>query len=153
MPNKLYPVNPPIDPNVKAAIMEEDEPLTPEDIATIHQRSMEATNPMVTLKDGSKRVACTQCHRRPLQIARLCQECYDERMRIADWKAKLDVVRRGKGRPKVTCPWCGHTNRGWFEGRLNDSCCDEMGSALKQIYLGETAYQRAADHFEIPGGL
>ena len=151
MPNELDPVTS-IDPKVKAAIMEEDEPLTEADLAAIRLRSMQAANPMLTMRDGTKRVACTECRQRPLKVARLCQECYDERLRIADWKAKVNIVRRGKGTPRLTCPWCGHAGRGWIE-ELNHSCCDRMQSALWEIQRDEAAYERAADRFQIPGGL
>lgn len=138
---------------INPAVLEEDEPLTEADIAKIRLESMQLANPMLTMQDGTKRVACTECHQRPLKVARLCQECHDERMRIADWKAKLNIVRRGKGKPKLTCPWCGHTERDRIEGGLNDSCCGSMRIAMREIYLEEADYQRAADHFEIPGGL
>jgi hypothetical protein len=147
VPNELYPVKPTIDPKVKAAIMEEDEPLMPEDIAKICQRSMEAANPMVTMKDGSKRVACTLCHKRPLQIARLCQECYDQKIAEAEWRSRVGIVRRGKGKPKATCPWCNHTERGWSE-RWSDVCCGDMKMAVLQIMREEGDYARAADKFQ-----
>lgn len=151
--NELYPVTPTLDPKVKAAIMEEDEPLTPEDIAKIRQRSMEAANPLVTIKDGAKRVACTQCHKRPLQIARLCQECYDQKIAEAEWRSRVGIVRRGIGKPKVRCPWCGRTERGWCPEGLSDTCCGKMKMAISQLMREEADYQRAAERFDIPGGL
>jgi hypothetical protein len=153
MPDELRTIKTPVDPRIKVAIEEEGDPLTPEDIAAIQLQSMQRANPMLTMPDGTKRVACTQCHERPLVVTRLCQECYDERMRIADWKAKLNIVRRGKGKPKLTCPWCGRTDRGWMEGGLDDFCCNSMGAAVWEIYREEGNYQRAADRFDIPGGL
>jgi hypothetical protein len=152
MPNELYPDNPTVDPKIRAAIMEEDEPLTEADLAKIRQRSMEDATPMLTMRAGTKRVACTQCHKRPLKIARLCRDCYDERIRIADWKANVNIVRRGKGKPDLTCPWCGHTKRGWAE-ELSNPCCDKMRMALWDIRREEEAYERAHERFEIPDGL
>lgn len=101
---------------INPAVYEEDEPLTERDLQNIRIQSMQRANPMLTMPDGTKHVACTECRQRPLKVARLCQECHNERMLVADWKAKLNIVRRGKGKPKLTCPWCGHTERGYLDG-------------------------------------
>jgi hypothetical protein len=140
MPNKQT-INP--------ALLEEDEPLTEADIAQIRLQSMQRNNPMLTMPDGTKCVACTQCHQRPLKVARLCQECYDDRMRAADWRAKLNIVKRGKGRPKLVCPWCGVRDK-WFS--LSDFCCGEMQGALWEIAQEESARERSDDIYS-PWGI
>lgn len=114
-----------------------------EEILT-EQELMDIAHPMVIV-GGVKRVACTQCRKRPLVIARLCRECYDERMAAADWRAKLGIVKRGKGRPKLVCPWCGHTERGWVPDGLWDACCKRMKIALYEIMREESAYERSND--------
>jgi hypothetical protein len=65
----------------------------------------------------------------------------------------VGIVRRGKGKPKVTCPWCRHTERGWCPEGLSDTCCDNMKMAILQIMREEGEYNRAAERFDIPGGL
>jgi hypothetical protein len=59
----------------------------------------------------------------------------------------------GKGKPKVTCPWCNHTERGWCPKGLSDTCCNNMKMAILQIMREEANYQHAAERFVIPGGL
>jgi hypothetical protein len=122
------------------ALLQEDN-LTEADIAAIQLQSMRRNNPMLTMPDGSKRVACTQCHMHPLVKARLCQECYEERMRAADWRAKLSIVKNGKGRPKLVCPWCSTVGR----CTLGDWCCGDMQRALFEIAEQECARQRSDD--------
>lgn len=151
MPDELRPIKTPVDPRINPA--HEEEIITDADRAAIGLQSMQRNNPMLTMPDGTKRVACTQCHQRPLKVARLCQECHDERMKKAEWRARMDIVRRGKGKPKLTCPWCGRTDRGYVDGGLSDACCGNMQMALLEIQHEEADYQRAADHFDILGGL
>jgi hypothetical protein len=146
MPNELYPFKSTTDPKIKAAIQEEDDPLTPEDIAKIQLQSMQRANPLLKMLDGSKRVACTQCHERPLVIARLCQKCYDDKVRVSEWRARIGIVRRGKGKPNLTCPWCSRTTRGWCP-ELSDYCCGSMQMALLEIMHEEQDYERAKDKF------
>jgi hypothetical protein len=124
----------------------EQDDLSPQDL-------LDVQHPMITMPDGTKRVSCTNCHQRPLKVARLCQECYDEKIRVSEWRARLGIVRRGKGKPKLTCPWCKRTGQGYVEGGLSDACCGEMQMAILHIGNEEREYQRAADHFDIPGGL
>ena len=112
----------------------EQDDLSPQDLLNIQ-------HPMLTMPDGRKVVSCTNCRQRPLTKARLCVECYDERMRIADWKAKLDIVRRGTGKPKLTCPWCGAVDR----CDLGDWCCGNMQRALFEIAEQEYARHRSDD--------
>jgi hypothetical protein len=152
MPDELRPIKTPVDPRIKAAIEEQDDPLTPEDIANIQLQSMRRANPMLTMPDGTKRVACTQCHECPLVIARLCQKCYDEKVRVGEWRARIGVVRRGKGKPKLTCPWCSRTTRGWCP-ELSDYCCGSMQMALLEIMREEQQYNRAAEKFQGEGWL
>jgi hypothetical protein len=110
-----------------------------EEIITDQDR-MDIAHPMVSV-DGVKRVACTQCHQRPLVRARLCQECYDERMRVADWRAKLSIVKHGKGRPKLMCPWCNTVGL----STLGDWCCGNMQRAVFEIAEQEQARQHSDD--------
>jgi hypothetical protein len=152
MPNELYPIKSTTDPKIKAAIKEEDDPLTPEDIAKIRLESMQRAHPMLTMPDGTKRVACTKCHKKPLTVARLCQDCYDQKVKESEWRARVGIVRRGKGKPKVTCPWCGRTERGWCP-ELSDYCCGSMQMALLEIMREEQQYNRATEKFQGEGWL
>jgi hypothetical protein len=65
----------------------------------------------------------------------------------------VGIVRRGKGKPKLTCPWCGHTELGWCPEGLSDTCRGSTRMAVLQIMREEGDYQRAAERFDIPGGL
>src|ERR1035441_4810680 len=31
--------------------------------------------------------------------------------RVSEWRAKLGIVSRGKGKPKLICPWCAYGSR------------------------------------------
>jgi hypothetical protein len=95
---------------------EEEEVITEQDIANIRY-------PLV-----NGRVSCTECRKRPLVVARLCHDCYDQRMREAEWRKNLSVVRRGKGSPKLVCPWCQEQSVPDLE-----PCCPKMRAALYEV--------------------
>ena len=87
----------------RAALREEEEPLTAEDLFKLQ-------HPMLTI-NGKQYVRCTECKERPLKIARLCEVCYEKRMKAADMKSQYNVVKRGIGKPKFECPYCHKTGR------------------------------------------
>jgi len=112
----------------------EQDDLSPQDLLNIQ-------HPMITMPDGTKRIACTECHQRPLKVARLCQECYDERMEEAEWRSRLNIVRRGKSKPKLKCPWCHKVEKHSLESI--DACCGKMHVALMQVQGEEYAYEKS----------
>jgi hypothetical protein len=65
----------------------------------------------------------------------------------------VGIVRRGKGKPKVTCPWCNHMERGWCPEGLSDACCGSLKKAILQLIREEAEYQHAAERFDSLGGL
>jgi hypothetical protein len=102
----------------------EPDDLTPEE-------TMAVKNPMVTMPDGTKRVACTECHIRPLTKARMCDICYDTKIKIANWRSKVSILSRNKGKPKFMCPWCGR--KGGSSLDSIEICCGNMRVALMEI--------------------
>lgn len=118
----------------RAALLEEDEPLTPEDLFKLQ-------HPMLTI-NGKQYVRCTECKERPLKIARLCQECYEKRMKAADMKSQYNVVKRGIGKPKFECPYCCKTVS-FADFDLNGPCCMAITLDLGEIVDNERKYLHA----------
>ncbi len=115
--------------NNNPGLYEQDD-LTPQDLLDIQ-------HPMIKLDDGRKVVSCTNCHKRPLTKARLCDECYKERMEQADLRAKVSIIRRNMGKPTMTCPYC----RKKKVDLSVEVCCPHMRMAVSQISRETQVYQ------------
>ncbi len=110
----------------------EQDDLSPQDLLDIQ-------HPMLTMPDGRNVVSCTQCRKRPLKIAKLCDECYKERMEQAELRSKVSIIRRNMGKPKLTCPYCRTTDV-CLELEV---CCPSMRFSLLQIARENEAYSRS----------
>lgn len=121
-------------PAKRAALLEEDEPLTAEDLFKLQ-------HPMLTI-NGKQYVRCTECKERPLKIARLCEVCYEKRMKAADMKSQYNVVKRGIGKPKFECPYCYKTVS-FADFDLDGPCCMAITFDLREIEDNERKYLHA----------
>jgi hypothetical protein len=118
----------------RAALLEEDEPLTAEDLFKLQ-------HPMLTI-NGKQYVRCTECKERPLKIARICEVCYEKRMKAADMKSQYNVVKRGIGKPKFECPYCYKTVS-FADFDLYGPCCIDITFDLREIEDNERKYLHA----------